>query len=514
MPQRRWLLPVLLCALLSASPAFGQVSAAANPAPPAAPVKELVDAVERGRLALLAEHPAEAASEFEKVLRMPQFGELQAAAQMEIFQFAAIAASALKDNLGAHEFMVLATDSPEAGAQYWVLRALYAGWAEDWGDAGIAYATVAKRWPESLSLIEPRVIALTAIRMNKDARHTKERLDLLDALFAANFKLEYGVEPAELWRDLVQDALEHNNLERARALSVRVTDPATLIEMRVDRRFDALTQGDKARFDVRAAAEREYRRLKSLSAENPRMLSPLVQQTYSMLEIGRFKEIVKIADEVFERVVQAKGDTPAYEDIDEKLNWIYDNKFRALRALGRWDEALAVLEAGSRRLEGGSANVSQAINLGNYLLALGRPEKALTAMEAIDWGNSLNSYGRMEMQYVRYRAFLQSGNAKEAEKVFAYLREHRGDAEDTWQAAVLDSGDFDAAAARFIWRLRDPEGRASALASAQDFASAPSTPTEAVSKMRWSKLLTRADVAAAIEEVGRREKFSTYSIGF
>ena len=46
-----------------------------------------------------------------------------------------------------------------------------------------------------------------------------------------------------------------------------------------------------------------------------------------------------------------------------------------------------------------------------------------SALDGIDWAHSLSPYGRMQLQYVRYRAHLQlSANVQEADNVLAYLR--------------------------------------------------------------------------------------------
>jgi hypothetical protein len=118
----------------------------------------------------------------------------------------------------------------------------------------------------------------------------------------------------------------------------------------------------------------------------------------------------------------------------------------------------------------------------------------------------------MQLQYVRYRAYLQLANAQEADNVFAYLRQHRDDAEDTWQLAMLDAGDFDGAAALLIARLRDPEKRYEALGEVQEYLPLPRLPKQAEFLKRWEGLVARDDVTAAIAEVGRREKVPMYDV--
>ena len=93
----------------------------------------------------------------------------------------------------------------------------------------------------------------------------------------------------------------------------------------------------------------------------------------------------------------------------------------------------------------------------------------MKSLEGIDWARSLSGFGRMQLQHVRLRAYLQLGNREEAEKVFVYLRENKIDAPDTWQEAMLDWGDVDGAAALYIARLRDPEDRGVGAVRRADF---------------------------------------------
>ena len=118
----------------------------------------------------------------------------------------------------------------------------------------------------------------------------------------------------------------------------------------------------------------------------------------------------QFTDEIIARVSAARPDEAPFDDIDEQFNWIYNHKAASLRALGRWDEALVVMEAARLQPEGGSINVSQAINLGWHYVDYGKPENALKALDGIDWAHSLSPYGRMQLQYVRYRAYLQLAN--------------------------------------------------------------------------------------------------------
>ena len=509
----------LLLAALAAVALFTPAMGADTPAPNAATVgaaavatPDIFDVIERARQALLADKYEEAGKALDEALKMPEFEELSESAQFRVFLFSSLAARGREDYLGAHEFIMVATKFPEATADHFLMRARYASWVDAWSDGAAALVTVGKRWPDSLAKADPDLISLTAHRMNRDGRHKAERLELLSALFDVKYKLEWGLQPDGFWEDLILDALARNDLKRARELNRRVESTSTLTHMRIDRRFDALVTADARSFDLVAAAERQHKRLAKVVSANPRSLGARVQYGYALLELGRFEEVLTLANSVIARVTAANAKSPPYDDIADNLNWIYNHKAAALRALGRWDEAIAVMEAGKNERERGSDNVSQSINLGMHYIDYGRPQDALKALDGIDWAHSLSPYGRMQLQHVRYRAFLQLANASEADGVLAYLREHHEDAEETWQNALLEGGDVEGAAALLVSRLHDPEKRGGALEEIQDYKPLPRLPRMQEANERWQALIARADVTAAINAVGRREQLPLYSV--
>lgn len=486
---------------------------AADPAPAETPAnRDVFEIIERGRQALIADKYQEAADAIEETILMDEFLVLEPSQQFRVFLLGAFADRGREDYLGAHEFMVLATKFPDANAEHWLMRAQYAGMVDAWADAALAVTTIAKRWPEYLAEANDRLIARIAFRANDDGKHKAEKIELLNALFTANFVLEGGSQPDGLWHDLVVDALDRKDPRRAREISRRIQRATTLLRMRADRRFDALVKSEPRTFNLSAALERECKRLAKVSAANPRSLGVRVQYGYALLEAGRFADVLTLTDEVIARVAAAPPDSAAFDDIADQLNWIHNHRAAALSALGRWDEALTVMQTARLQKEEGSVNVSQAINLGGYYVDYGKPADALKALDGIDWAKSLSPYGRMQLQHVRYRAFQQLGNTQEADTVLSYLREHREDSDDTWQLAMLDAGDFDGAAALLIGRLRDPQTRYEALGEVQEYLAIPRLPKQAEERARWEKLLARADVAATINEVGRREKAPIYNV--
>jgi hypothetical protein len=479
-----------------------------------APLADAYLVLERGRVALLAEKYVEAGEALDSLLHSREFAGLDASLQFRTFLFSALAASGRDDYLSAHEYMLAATQFPEADAEQWMLRARYALYVDALPDAALALTTTARRWPEALMEDDDQkeFVGTIAFRLRRDAARHADYLQLADALFAAKFKREFDAEPDGLWSDLILGALEHGDTKRARELAGRVENTDTLLAMRIDKRFDPVVRADPKRFDLSAAMKRHTKKLARQMADQPRRLAVFVQYLYALMDEGRYAEVLADSDAALKKVAKGTAQAPAHDDLDQSLNWVYNHKAAALRALGRWNEALAAMDAGSHLVERGSDNVSQAINLGSNLNDAGQPQKALDALAAVDWSRGLSPYGRMQLECVRYIAYLQLGNRSEAEKVLAYLREHHDDANDTWQYAMLESGDEDGAAAALIAQLRDTETRGSALATVQDYPPHIRSARMRESHDRWAHLVARADVTAAINEVGRIEKVPVYQL--
>src|SRR5204862_1558514 len=134
------------------------------------------------------------------------------------------------------------------------------------------------------------------------AKHQTDRRALFEVLFDAGFHADYGGEPPGFGRELAEGALERNDLAAASKYAARITDAATLVAMRIDKRFDALVAKQPRAFDVREAAEREVKRLRSFVAKNPRSLGGVVQLSYALYTVGRFDDMLKVSDAALARI--------------------------------------------------------------------------------------------------------------------------------------------------------------------------------------------------------------------
>lgn len=411
----------------------------------------------------------------------------------------------------AHALMAAITLHEDAVGLDWMTRAELAMDSVLLSDAALAYSTVASRWPEQARQADwGRVIQQSAFRIRRDEVHRADYLALVEALYAADFLLVYGLQPDALWSDLAADALESGDVVRAREVLARIDSVEALLGMRVDQRFDRLVALEPERFDIASAARRATMRSEKIVALHPRELNAFVQYAYALFDEGRHADVLAMCEAILADVERSAGQSPPFDDVDEALNWVYNHKAAALRALGRWDEALTVMEAARLLPEQRSENVSQSINLAAHYIDAGRFADALAAVEPLECDDNVSPYGCMQLHSVLHAAHLRLGNTAQAAKAFNYLSANRKDAEDTWISATLESGDLDAAARRLIAQLEDPSERGSALLGAQTYLPFPVTTVMQERQARRQQLLARDDVATALGRVGRQISVPIY----
>lgn len=474
----------------------------------------LYDLVEQGRLALVEDKYGDSLAALRKAMARPDFVSSDPGLQYFTYYLASFAAAGVDDDKAAHEYALSATRFPDANGDTWIRAAGTAATLDQWDSAAQALTTIARKYPKTLGAdpYNSRLVSGVVRGLGKNPESRQQRLDLLNALYEADFKYEYDTAPSWMWQILVTDALERKDMKRAREVARRIDDTDTLLNMRVDKRYDVLTSEEPKAFDLAAAAERNARRLKKAMNDNPKSLGPAVQYCYALHTQGRFEEMLTLSDGIIAKVEKAGAKQDVYEDLDE-LNWIHNMKATALRALGKSEEAAAVLAAWEDNPRNKSDSVSQAINLGFFYNELGRPNDALQAVNRMN-DKDVSDYGRVQFQFVRFQAYQQLGKSDDARQVTAWLLEHKDDDMETAQNTLLESGDADGAAALLISRLKDPEQRSQVLAEIQVYAQTPRTERQKKLDAEREALLTRPDVVSAIGEYGRREKQPIYSLEY
>ncbi len=433
---------------------------------------------------------------FEAIVESPSFDVLAEAQQYEVLSLAGNLARELGDPARAHPLLVRASGYPQAEGGVWHARLMSAADIKDEVDVARCVTMLARRWPSTMRELDERAIQRLAKRLERQAAAANEHRELLDALFDTGFTVG-GEPPDALWLSLVRLALEQDHVARARAVARRIGSPSSILAMHVDRRFDRVVDSSE-RFQLRAAVEADIERARALVESEPTRLSHQVMLQRRLLDDGRDAAALVHADAVIARIAEAGG-SRYYVDFDDEYPWLLDQRAEALWGLDRWEEAIVQLRRAAKRPEEGGMNVSQSLNLGWFYADLGETDKALEAVE--DLGET-SPYGRMRLEMLQLMVAVQREDASAVERHLAFMRNHREDAIETYQLALMHAGRVDEAAAVLIERLRNAEWRSDALIEVQPSRAVEKPPSRAARDKRSKAVIARPELQAVIAEVG------------
>lgn len=297
--------------------------------------------------------------------------------------------------------------------------------------------------------------------------------------------------------------------DRARERVSTVLEPRQVMIMRVDRRFDALHQDSTflARLDVRAAAEADLARARSTA--RPNNLNDVLRIAQALRSLGRHDEALALLDHHIARAQAPAGG--GYEDVEDSLNWLLNERAYTLYDLDQADEAREAFGNSIAVGESGDWNVSQVINFASMLISEQRPRDALEVVRTV---GRTSPYGDMWIAAVRACAAAQLGDTALQETSLTYLRAHVDDNVAALARALLCVNDLDGAAALYVQRLSDLEQRRGALLALQRYRSplGSALPYTAVLRERLERVRERPEVQAAVAAVGRIEDVPLQSV--
>lgn len=386
----------------------------------------------------------------------------------------------------------------------WYRLAAIALEQDDKDAAAEAMTEFAARWPEYLDNIESELLLLLAAQGDTSS---PARLGFQQALFDANWKGGASNTPGAIWFRLARARLEQGDIEAARQVVRRIQEPDSVISMRADRRFDALLDPKSPRADVMLATERQIQLLRTRAEVYPDKLEPLLQLSYMLLFAGNNQEVIDLSDAAIARITAAEVGKPAFTDLEKQL-WLMNNKAIALRRLGRIDEAHAEMKRASQLSENGTDNVSQVLNLGDMECLRGNARQALAAADSAPTAN-LSGYGKAVAASIRHCAAMLDNNARARRQALAQLRALRDEAPMPYFNALIQ--DDPSAALAYMQELLDsPMQRNEVLDWAQECRTPDALPGQIASRQREAAFRERADVKAAIEKVGRIERYEVY----
>jgi hypothetical protein len=455
-------------------------------------------------------HLADAEKLIQPVIHAKDFDRLPGAEQYRALLTTANLALTLKETKLEYESRVRLLALPEATSDDRMSRVNAANRLKDTREIIVSLTDLVHKNPESLDHLNYRFILGQLGAAKKSLPHGTA-LPLMQALYAAHWKVVWGLEPSGTWQDLVLLLLEQSRLSEAIDVSTHVTDEYGLISMRTDRRFDAVTAANPAQFDVDAAVRKALEHFQRVSERAPKSLTPKVIVMERLLEEQHYGAALAVADSQLAEIRLHADPKQSYDDFDERYVWILDTRSRLLRRLGRWEEGVDQLAAASYVPGEDGKNVSQVINLGALYCDLGNPKDGLSTLVRL--GSDISSYGRMQEADVRLDAAIQLRDAEETTKWLSFIKEHRVDAPRTYEDALLRMSDSDTAARWLIERLENADLRSAALLSVQDYAVPRETTRQAELRKRRREMIARADVQAEIQKVGRVESYKIEALG-
>lgn len=339
------------------------------------------------------------------------------------------------------------------------------------------------------------------------AHATSLRIIALEDATTEDWRLRFSctrrnVDPNRFWWELTRAYLEQGQIERATQAVLRVTSPAVILMMRVDKRYQPLLAAQPEHFNVPAALDQEIAVLEQLSKACPRVITLKVAHAQMLNVARRYDLAIKVTDDVLAGSGMDRIPSELYDDAPTAFPWVLNARASALQGLAKFDEAEKYLRAAVNLRIRNQRNVSQTINLAAMYASLGRSQEAKAELQE---PFAANEYGRMQIQRVLLLAAVVDKDERALRDALDELRSKEKESPSTLQEALLDANQMDEAAALLIRRLAEPSLRADALFEVQDYRNVRPTPAAQARQQRWAELRAREDVQAAIAQVGHVE---------
>lgn len=385
--------------------------------------------------------------------------------------------------------LVTATTMNGATADHWIARIDAQERTGDRITAAHSLAEMIARFPGVATRLDPTYL----IYMATDPDPAMG-LELRAALLNSDWH-----DPAEsvAWLLHVDELLASGALDRARAVVARITDPKDLVQIHAVHRYDRLT-ADLPPLDIPAvfaAALAEHRREASAPDADLQAYQTLA---FALFARGQLTEALTATDTAL-----ALPDAEVGSETWRSRTWVMDTRARVLMALGRGNDAAVQSQAAAARIEAGSTDLSQAINLGWLYLRLDRNAEALATTTGVDESAGATFDVMLTVQ-VRACAATALGDGPTAEAAYAFLADNWRVAPRAVMDALLCRGDVDGAAAVMVRRLEDADLAITAFAELHTYLPAPDpTPFDTRLVDGDAIIAARPDVMAARDRIGR-----------
>jgi len=445
-------------------------------------------------------------------LRKPQFQELSEQEQYQVCAVLGRLLSARKDP-AALSILKRVTQYPEVQKSDWHLRLEVAYVAGDYRDSVISFTAIVQRWPQDISGFNDRAI----FRLGNLAPKISDEAGI--ALLAPLHNVKWRPsaffdDPDRLWYALALAYLNKQDQDSAADVLNDVSDADLIIEIRSDKRFDAAVAQDPAHFDFARRLASEVSRQRFLVSTAPKKLEGIVDLTNTLIKANQPRDALETLDQTIARALPGDTSPSRFEDYDEQMGWLLNQRARTLILLGRDEEGLDAYGRSVSFPVNEGSNVGQTINYAGALTDLGKAKQALDVLVMFD-PKLLNDYGRMSLAKVRACAYAELGDKSHLAREVEFVKAHSADSSRQLIDTLVCANDTDGVAQEVLARLADPHDRGDILFRLQDFI-VPENET-AIDKdwrLRFAAVRNRPDVAAAIARVGRIASYSLLQTGF
>jgi tetratricopeptide (TPR) repeat protein len=369
-----------------------------------------------------------------------------------------------------------------------------------------AYLEFIARWPELADQSDTQHI-ISLYRAFSD--RPEQQIRLLQAVFDARFD-DPVRNITDMWYELARLHLDRGDLDKARAAAKRVNHPNSVVQMRIDRRFDPIVDRTAYGFDVSLEAQRSLDTMRGKAEARPRDLAVWVELTDAMLDANQNEEIIALTTKLLdsnEGGPDSNVKVVKFENFGKRI-WLLNNRALALYRLGRADDAVDDLKrAIASDSDGEGQNVNQTLNLGLLQCYSGYPQEAVERVAAVQ---NLSTHGKNVRALVHLCAATQRGDRKGIARALRVMRAHADESPSFHLEGLLWAGRLEEAERVYLRLLDDPSERAGALILAQTFRTAPHKPGARVYEDMRRALLARPAVRSAIDKVGRVEQFDIH----
>jgi tetratricopeptide (TPR) repeat protein len=430
----------------------------------------------------------------------PAFDSLDEQDRHAAWSLAAQLALQTNDFEQAHQFAVRATQSTEQGIDDWRSRLTASMKLGDRRDEAQCLTTIMRHWGRDSSILPNSTVRQVVHDTVKIDAPT--RIELLHVLFELRWHPADGSSVGSWWVELSRLLIEQNRVPDAIQVAALVEDARSIIAFTADKRFRPLLKSSEVQSNPRRAANHEIEALRAAASERPRSLQALQRLMSKMVNLRSDAQALALGEEAVRRI-DAAGEGPAPFDDMQKYGWLLDTQARALKHLGRYDEAVQQLRRGVE-VTHKTDSVSQPIDLALLLCELNRPDEAMAALPTEEASN----YGKMLMALVRLTAAVERGAGEDADQALSYLREHRADSPGVLQDALLRAGALDDAELVLLSRLNDPDERTSALIQMQVYSEPKLPPRAAEWRARFAAVKERPAVRTAFAQFGEIDNYN------